>query len=94
MIIILELMRIIQEALNNTLKHGKANAAKVILNSQNNILHLEVKDNGTGFDVNQQLNNPKSFGLQSIIQRAKAIAAKINIDSSTKGTIILLKIPL
>ena len=90
----LQLYRIIQEALNNTLKHGKANAAKVILTSQNNSLHLEVKDNGTGFDVSQQLKNPKSFGLQSIIQRAKAIAAKINIDSTNKGTIILLKIPV
>jgi signal transduction histidine kinase len=88
------LYRIIQEALNNTLKHGKANAAKVILTSQNNYLHLEVKDNGSGFDVNQQLNNPKSFGLQSIMQRAKAIAAKINIDSTNKGTVILLKIPV
>jgi two-component system, NarL family, sensor kinase len=89
-----QLYRIIQEALNNTLKHGKANAAKVNLTSQNNSLHLEVKDNGNGFDVNAQLKNPKSFGLQSIMQRAKAIAAKININSSTKGTVILLKIPL
>lgn len=55
----LQLYRIIQEALNNTLKHGKANAAKVILISENNSLHLEIKDNGSGFDVNQQLNNPK-----------------------------------
>ncbi|MEC4005903.1 sensor histidine kinase [Flavobacterium sp. SUN052] len=90
----LQLYRIIQEALNNTLKHGKANAAKVILTSQNNYLHLEVKDNGKGFDVAHQLKNPKSFGLQSIMQRAKAIAAKININSSDKGTIILLKIPI
>lgn len=90
----LQLYRIIQEALNNTLKHGKANAAKVILTSQNNSLHLELKDNGNGFDVSQQLNNPKSFGLQSIMQRAKAIAAKINIDSTNKGTVILLKIPV
>ena len=90
----LQVYRIIQEALNNTLKHGKANAAKVILTSQENSLHLEVKDNGNGFDVNAQLQNPKSFGLQSILQRAKAIAAKINIDSTDKGTIILLKIPV
>lgn len=89
----LQLYRIIQEALNNTFKHGKANAAKVILTSENNSLHLEVKDNGTGFDVNEQLKNPKSFGLQSILQRAKAITAKININSTNKGTVILLKIP-
>lgn len=90
----LQLYRIVQEALNNTLKHGKANAAKVIITSLENHLHLEIKDNGNGFNVNEQLNNPKSFGLQSILQRAKAIMAKINIDSSSSGTIILIKIPV
>ncbi len=90
----LQLFRIIQEALNNTLKHGKANAAKVILKTDNKSLQLEIKDNGNGFNVNEQLNNPKSFGLQSIMQRAKSIAAKININSNTSGTIILLKIPV
>lgn len=89
-----QLYRIIQEALNNTLKHGKADAAKVILTSQTDGLQLEIKDNGNGFDVAQELNNPKSFGLQSIIQRAKAIAAKINIDSTNKGTVIQLNMPV
>jgi signal transduction histidine kinase len=90
----LQLYRIIQEALNNTLKHGKANAAKVILTSQDNFLHLEIKDNGSGFDVDEQINNSKSFGLQSILQRAKAIMAKVKINSSSSGTVILLKIPV
>ena len=89
----LQIYRIIQEALNNTLKHGKANAAKVILTINDHFLHLEIKDNGNGFDVDKQLKNPKSFGLQSILQRAKAIAAKININSNNKGTVILIKIP-
>jgi signal transduction histidine kinase len=89
----LQIYRIIQEALNNTLKHGKANAAKVILTFNEQFLHLEIKDNGNGFDVNKQLKNPQSFGLQSILQRAKAIGAKININSNAKGTVILMKIP-
>jgi two-component system NarL family sensor kinase len=90
----LQIYRIIQEALNNTLKHGKANAAKVILTINAQFLHLEIKDNGNGFDVDQQLKNPQSFGLQSILQRAKAIAGKININSSSNGTVILIKIPV
>ena len=84
--------RIIQEALNNTLKHGKANAAKVIVVSSESKLHVEIKDNGSGFNVTEHLNSSKSFGLQSILQRAKAIAAKINIESSEKGTSISLNI--
>ena len=88
----LQLYRIIQEALNNTLKHGKANAAKVIVVSSESKLHVEIKDNGSGFNVTEHLNSSKSFGLQSILQRAKAIAAKINIESSEKGTSISLNI--
>jgi signal transduction histidine kinase len=88
------LYRIIQEALNNTLKHGKANAAKVHFKCTENHLKIEIKDNGSGFDVNEQLKNPKSFGLQSILQRAKAIMAKININSTEKGTTILIEIPV
>ncbi len=90
----LQLYRIIQEALNNTLKHGKANAAKVHFKCTENHLKIEIKDNGSGFDVNEQLKNPKSFGLQSILQRAKAIMAKININSTEKGTTILIEIPV
>lgn len=90
----LQLYRIVQEALNNTLKHGKAKAAKVSITSLDNYLNIEIKDNGSGFNVNEQLTNPKSFGLQSILQRAKAIMAKINIDSNINGTIILIKIPV
>lgn len=90
----LQLYRIIQEALNNTIKHGKAKAAKVIVTSSASILHLEIKDNGNGFNVKEQLNSSKSFGLQSILQRAKAIAAIINIESTKEGTKISLNINL
>jgi two-component system, NarL family, sensor kinase len=89
----LQLYRIIQEALNNTLKHGKANAAKVLLNSDGRYLHLEIKDNGSGFDFAEKVKSKTSFGLQSILQRAKAIAAKIDIRSNQFGTVITLKIP-
>ena len=89
----LQLYRIVQEALNNTIKHGKANAAKVILDSENDLLFLEIKDNGKGFNFEEKIKNKETFGLQSILQRAKAIAAKIDIISNNLGTKILLKIP-
>jgi len=89
----LQLYRIVQEALNNTLKHGKANAAKVRISSGENNLTLEIKDNGNGFNIQEHLYSSKSFGLQSILQRARAIAGKINIESSKKGTIIFIKVP-
>jgi two-component system, NarL family, sensor kinase len=86
----LQLYRIIQEALNNTLKHGNANAAKVSLIQSESGIFIEIKDNGTGFDVNKQLNSPKSFGLHSLFQRAKSISCSLSISSSNKGTSVQL----
>lgn len=84
----LQIYRIIQESLNNTLKHGKADAAKVDIVQTATNISVEIKDNGLGFNVEKQINNPRSFGLQSILQRAKSISGTIIISSSEKGSII------
>lgn len=84
----LQIYRIIQESLNNTLKHGKAEAAKVNIIQTSTNISVEIKDNGLGFNVEKQINNPRSFGLQSILQRAKSISGTITISSSEKGSII------
>ena len=86
----LQIYRIIQEALNNTSKHGQANAAKVSLIQSKSGIFIEIKDNGTGFDVNQQLKSSKSFGLHSLFQRAKSISCILSISSSDKGTSVQL----
>jgi signal transduction histidine kinase len=90
----LQLYRIIQEALNNTLKYAKANAAKVLLQTQHDTLILEIKDNGIGFDFNDKINNINSFGLQSILQRSRAIGGQAQFKSNTHGTSLFLTIPL
>lgn len=84
----LQLYRIVQESLNNTLKHGKANAAKVDIIQTANTISVSIKDNGQGFKVEEQLNSPRSFGLQSLLQRAKSIAGNLTITSSEKGTLV------
>lgn len=84
----LQLYRIIQEALNNTLKHGNANAAKVSLLQTESTIVIEIIDNGSGFNVEEKLSSPKSFGLHSLFQRAKSISSSLTIASSNKGTCI------
>jgi two-component system NarL family sensor kinase len=86
----LQLFRIVQEAITNTIKYASANAAKVTLTEQHNLLQLCVEDNGHGFDVDQALNGGKAFGLRSILQRSKAIGGQCSIRSSGKGTVITL----
>jgi len=90
----LQLYRIIQEALNNTLKHAKANAAKVTIDLKGNELWVEIKDNGIGFDTDEKMKSETSFGLQSFLQRARAIGGQTKIESSTNGTKLIFTTPL
>lgn len=90
----LQLYRIIQEALNNTLKHAKADAAKVTIDAIGNELLVEIKDNGIGFDIEDKINHSSSFGLQSLMQRARAIGGKAVVESNEKGTKLLIKISI
>lgn len=89
----LQVFRIIQEALNNTVKYAQANASNITMTHNTEGVVLYIKDNGKGFDVQKALSSGKSFGLHSILQRSKAIGGKANIQSSEQGTIIQVTIP-
>jgi two-component system, NarL family, sensor kinase len=89
----LQLFRIVQEAITNTIKYAGADACKVTLLEQNSTLRLTIQDNGRGFDVDQALNSGKSFGLRSIFQRSKAIGGRADIQSSATGTVIRVEVP-
>ena len=91
----LQLFRIVQESIKNTLKHAEANAVKVSLFKVDNQLQLEIKDNGKGFDVAKILASGKSFGLNSIIARSKSIEGIVNISSiPLKETLIKIILPI
>jgi two-component system NarL family sensor kinase len=90
----LQLYRIIQEALNNTLKHAKAQAARVTIATVGNELQVEIKDNGIGFNAEEKMNSASSFGIQSLIQRARAMGGKSSIESNEEGTKLILKTPI
>jgi signal transduction histidine kinase len=76
--------RIVQEAVNNVVKHSEANEAGVSVRRLENELRLLIWDNGKGFD--QNLTSPKrgGFGLTGISERARILGGKISVDS-TKG---------
>lgn len=88
----LQLYRILQEALSNTIKYAKAHAAKVTLHETSRQVRLEIRDNGNGFDVSKALNSGKAFGLHNIIERARVVGGTTHIESSPKGTIITVDI--
>ena len=72
--------RIIQEALTNVVRHAQASLVKIILKKQNNILYLNIKDNGKGFEY-FTVNNSKSLGLLGMRERAIAINGDLKIES-------------
>ncbi len=85
-----ELYRIVQESLNNIVKHSEATLIKVHLRIYPDELKMTIADNGKGFDINGEIAT-RRFGLQIMKERAKKIEAKLDIESSVgSGTIISL----
>lgn len=87
----LNLMRIIQEALNNAHKYSGANLIEINFSLKGKSLVLIFSDNGLGMNVDDQLSNGN--GLKNMAHRAEQINAEFKIDSDEgKGTAIKLEI--
>jgi len=71
--------RIIQEQLNNILKHAQASTVIIELNKENEQISLLVKDDGKGFDPRVRRNG---VGISNIISRAELYNGKVEIDSA------------
>lgn len=90
----ISIYRIVQEWVNNILKHSAATQIDVQLVGHKEELTLTVEDDGMGFDA-AILENGKGNGWKNIQSRAKLIHATVDIDSSTgrKGCTLVLKVP-
>lgn len=86
------LYRITQEAIYNSIKHGKAGHISVALRQMNGYLSLMIEDNGVGFNLS---TIKPGLGLSNIRQRIMALGGTVDIESSPdKGCIIRLRVPL
>jgi signal transduction histidine kinase/tetratricopeptide (TPR) repeat protein len=88
----LQIYRIIQEALSNTIKYAAAVAAKISLFSRNDGIHIEIRDNGKGFSVAEKLSASDAFGLHNILERSRAIGGMAKLSSGAGGTVITIEI--
>ena len=79
--------RIVQELLNNILKHAVASEAFVQLIRENNRLNIVVEDNGKGFDI-AVLENSKGAGWANIRSRVEYLKGQLDIHSESKGTLV------
>jgi signal transduction histidine kinase len=76
----LSVYRIVQELLNNIVKHSKASEAIVQLSFQDKLLSITIEDNGIGFTKGGQQKD--GMGLRSLQSRVKAMNGKIEFDST------------
>ncbi|MGI6606923.1 MAG: sensor histidine kinase [Peptococcia bacterium] len=91
------LYRIIQEALQNVVKHARATHVKVLLGNDGKRFSVRIIDDGHGFDVHKFMEAPKkdNYGLIGMKERMEILGGQLHINSQTgKGTEILAVIPI
>ncbi len=89
------LYRIIQECINNTIKHAEANTIDILLNQEKDKIFAEISDNGKGFNPLKINSKSSGLGLENIKSRIEFLKGNINIESAEgKGTKVKVEIPL
>ena len=94
----LTLYRILQEALNNIIKHSRADRVEIVCESVDTRLELKISDNGCGFDVDSIFNVGEDLttglGIESMKERAEHYHGEFAIESTPgQGTQIFVRIP-
>jgi nitrate/nitrite-specific signal transduction histidine kinase len=88
------LYHIVQEALNNTLKHASASVVRVAIRGVDSRVEIEINDNGQGFDPAIR-SSTSGMGLMSMYERAEQIDADLEIQSTPgQGTCVCVSVDL
>ena len=86
--------RTAQEALTNIAKYADCEQVTIDLSDAENVLTLEVKDNGKGI-LPEELKKNKAFGIRGLQERAKTVGGWLDISTHhNTGTSIILSVPL
>ena len=90
----IKIHNIIEECINNIMKHSKASEASVFLLLKNNILHATITDNGVGFDASK-ITPTSGIGLSQIKARIENMEGVFDIESKiNNGTKIIIEVPV
>jgi signal transduction histidine kinase len=88
----INIYRIIQEGLNNILKHAEAKNASVVVQKNERSLLIQIKDDGKGFAMN---GKSEGMGMKDIAERARIMNGSFVIDSSPGGgTTVDVRVPV
>lgn len=90
--------RIIQESLNNIVKHSGASEAFVTISKSEKTIELIIEDNGNGIPnskLNPNLNRTEGFGISGLFERADILGGELEILKSNKGGVkVFLRVPV
>jgi signal transduction histidine kinase len=88
------ILRILQEAINNVIRHSGASSLRISLTYENNSLTMTIRDNGRGFNTALKEHKANTSGLSNMRKRAKMIDASFQVESiPNTGTVITLVVP-
>ena len=86
--------RVIQECVNNVIKHSKADRLDIAIIKDIDGLNVTIEDNGSGFNLSN-LNHAKGIGMRNIRTRIEYLKGSLDIDTKPgKGTLIAFNIPI
>jgi len=90
----IKLHNIIQELINNTIKHSRASNASIHIEDVDDKIKIYIKDNGKGFDK-QLIKNKNGLGINQINARIHMMKGEFNIESeNNSGTSITIELPV
>lgn len=93
---ILQILRIVQEAFANVLKHARASGVwfSASISADHSQVHLSVRDNGRGISVASVSPSTGGRGLANMQHRAAAVGGALTVASEGHGTVVSLVLPL
>jgi signal transduction histidine kinase len=90
----LELYRIVQEALNNAIRHARAETIAVEVEAGDGAVTMTVRDDGVGFDPGARAIRERRLGLTSMRERAERLGGIFSVETAREaGTVVRVEVP-
>ena len=90
--------RIVQESLNNIVKHSDAATARIAIEASNDQIRMSIADDGRGFDYHGMMHDqrrPRGFGLTGLGERVRILGGHFTCDSAPgRGTRLTFELPI
>lgn len=91
----IDIYRIMQEVIHNTIRHARASELTILMTAKNGLMTIQTQDNGTGFDYLSQVKEYSGLGLRNLLSRIEILGGNMYLDTAPgKGTSYFFEIPV